>query len=135
MRGLLQGFRQQVEELDPFDLSLWLTLMLVLVKPGPPWPWPLVILSTTLGVAGVLAGELRRHPAFWFVMAAVFFSVNNVAYWESSDNHKFLTSYWCLAIACSLCLTDRQAALATSGRILVGLVFLWATVWKATSVE
>jgi hypothetical protein len=43
--------------------------------------------------------------------------------------------YWCLAFGLSLLATDRPQTLARSARIITGLVFLLALVWKLTSQD
>lgn len=124
---------QKLDRIEPIDLAILLTLALILVRPGPGDPWYLAISTTILGIAGLLWRDFARQAWFWFVLGAIFFGVNNVERWAVSDNHKFLTSYWCLAVAICLCVRDREEALATTGRLLIGLVFLFATIWKITS--
>ena len=124
---------EKLYRIEPLDLALLLTLVLILVRPGPGDPWYLAISTTILAIAGLLWRDFARQAWFWFLMGAIFFGVNNVERWAVSDNHKFLTSYWCLAVASCLYVRDPEEALATSGRLLIGLVFLFATIWKATS--
>jgi hypothetical protein len=54
--------------------------------------------------------------------------------WESSDNHKYLFVYWCLALCTALSLPRPQqaAALALSSRWLIGLCMLLAVLWKVS---
>jgi hypothetical protein len=54
-----------------------------------------------------------------------------VADWPLADNHAYLLCYWCLALSVSLVARDRGAALALNGRVLIGLAFACATLWKA----
>jgi hypothetical protein len=48
-----------------------------------------------------------------------------------ADNHAYLLYYWCLALCASLVVRDHGAALARHGRLLIGLAFTCATLWKA----
>jgi hypothetical protein len=50
-----------------------------------------------------------------------------------SDNHKYLLVYWCLAIGFCLQLPSPLKALAFNGRLMIGLVFCFATVAKVLS--
>lgn len=126
-------FRRRLEELDSTDLVLYLSLVLVLVRPGPTEPWYSLVPTTLLAILAVLDSRLLRQPWLWFTMAAVNFLGHNVANWEFSDNHKFLTTYWLLAVGCSLALANPARGLSLNGRVLVGLVFFFATVWKLSS--
>jgi hypothetical protein len=51
--------------------------------------------------------------------------------WPMADNHAYLLSYWCLAVALALVSHDPQACLALNARLLIGLAFACATLWKA----
>lgn len=119
--------------MDPVDLTLRLTLLILIVSPGPGEHWIVAITTGLLAMAGVLQPALLRSRRYWFLIAAVMLSVNAVYNWEFSDNHKFLISFWCLAVACSLSSANPREALAVNGRLLVGLCFLFATLWKLTS--
>src|SRR5204863_2857469 len=57
--------------------------------------------------------------------------------WESSDNHKYLFVYWCLALTTALSLPRQRqaAALAASSRWLIGLCMLLAVLWKASLTD
>ena len=46
------------------------------------------------------------------------------------DNHHFLHLYWLLAITLACLTRSPETSLATSARFLIGLVFLFATMWK-----
>ena len=127
----LFGWRTGQSQLD---VLLLLTLVVVMVSPAPHDPWYLRVAAIVLSIGALVFRPLLRHVGFWGIMAVLHIVVFNFVGWEFSDNHKFLLSYWCLAIAGALCLQDPAAALATTSRLLIGLVFLFATVWKATSI-
>ena len=46
------------------------------------------------------------------------------------SDHAYLLCYWCLALGTSLVVRDPGAALAHHGRLLIGLAFACATLWK-----
>ena len=50
--------------------------------------------------------------------------------WPMADNHAYLLCYWCLAIVLALLSHDPRACLAFNGRLLIGLAFALATLWK-----
>jgi hypothetical protein len=50
--------------------------------------------------------------------------------WSLADNHAYLLCYWCLAVSIALCSRDPSACLALNGRLLIGLAFVFATLWK-----
>ncbi len=131
----LRGIGSRLAELSPLDLSLWLTLTLVLVRPGPADPWYLVGSTTLIAIIVLLVPELLRRRETWFLLAGLYFLSNNVIRYELCDNHKFLTSYWCLAIGLSLSMRDRAGALAVNGRVIVGFVFALATLQKLFSAS
>lgn len=90
-----------------------------------------------LGVAAVVAGcvawkRLHRRPVFWLA-AALALGVELVRNWWTTDDHIFLLAYWLLAMGFALLQPAPAAAAATSARWLLGLVFLFATVWKLVS--
>ncbi len=112
---------------DPLELVPRLTLLLLLLNPGMRWVErvPVLILA---GVA-LLSPVLARSPWTWLALCAAT-GWRLVAGWPLHDNHDYLTSLWCLAIATSLAAPDARAALARNARLLVGLTFLFATLWK-----
>lgn len=55
----------------------------------------------------------------------------NLSQWHSIDNHKYLISYWTLA--CCLAVSNpvtAEATLRRNARLMIGLCFLFAVVWK-----
>jgi hypothetical protein len=89
---------------------------------------------TVLSTAGLLYRPLARRASFWFVVTAVL-AVGHFTLWHLIDNHKYLMTYWCLALACSLRTEDPRRALAFNARLLIGLCFLFAVIWKVTSPD
>jgi hypothetical protein len=82
-----------------------------------------------LAGAGLLLPGVARSPALWGSLA--FFSGLRVAVdYPLPDNHAYLLGYWCFAVFLALRAADSAAVLAASGRMLIGLVFAFATLWK-----
>jgi hypothetical protein len=113
--------------MDRGDLALRLLLLALLLAPvGDRWLRPLIV-----GVAalGLLAPSAVRSTALWLALAGL--AALRVALdWPMSDNHAYLLAYWCLAAAIAAASSDREGVLAWNGRALIGLTFLFATLWK-----
>jgi hypothetical protein len=114
------------------DAALLVTPLLVIVTVrGEP---VLVVIVAAAAVWGVVATRVRTSPWYWFAVAAV------VGAWQLSsflrhDDHEIVTTYWCAALGLSLLARERELALARAAALLIGLVFLFAVMWKLTSGE
>ena len=62
---------------------------------------------------------------------ALLIAVRIVGDWPLADNHIYLLAYWCLAIGLASAAPLPAAALARSSRLLIGLAFAFAVIWKA----
>ena len=123
----LRQLGSAVLALETTDLALRLTLLTLMLRPiGEPQLRPWVLL---LAAAGLLAPALARRPALWGLLAGLT-AWRVLADWPLADNHAYLLSYWCLAIAISLAALEPPAALARNARWLIGLAFGFAVVWK-----
>jgi hypothetical protein len=65
----------------------------------------------------------------WMSLSALT-AVRVIIDWPLADNHAYLLSYWCLAASLALMAKDTGKVLAFNGRLLIGLVFLFACIWK-----
>ena len=109
------------------NLALRLTLLDLLLRPIGDWFLRPVILGlATLGI--VLPGQLR-HPLVW-IFLAILTTLRVILNWPMADNHAYLLSYWCLAVALALVSRDPRACLVLNARLLIGLAFACATLWK-----
>ncbi len=82
-----------------------------------------------LAILGLVFSRVLRHPIFWAAVVGVFGI--HLAVKEVSFSSRFLNFYWCVAIFIALlCGRYRQSILALNGRLLIGLVFLLAILWK-----
>ena len=112
----------------PIDIALRLTLVGLLLRPMGPWfvRAPLLLLS----MLGLISGAWLRASALWLVLA-ILVAVRVVVEWPLPDNHIYLLAYWCLAVSLALRFADSSRQLARSSRLLLGLVFAFAVLWKA----
>jgi len=110
-----------------FAIALRLTLLDLLLAPVGQWSVraPVLLIAS----AGLLHAGVLRAPATWLTLSALA-AWRVYADWPMSDNHAYLLSYWCLAIFIALVARDPAWSLARSARLLVGLVFAFAVVWK-----
>jgi hypothetical protein len=109
------------------DLALRLTLLDLLLRPVGNWLLRPFILG--LAVVALLQSRWLHHPALWLCLAALT-GARVVLDWPLADNHAYLLSYWCLACALALMTPEPNKTLASNGHLLIGLVFLFACVWK-----
>jgi hypothetical protein len=109
-------------------LPLWTVVLLLTATPDQ---WYLQGPLVALFALGLTYRRWLVAPAFWYAVATL---LGTTVYlnWESSDNHKYLFVYWCLALCSAFSLPPEQqtAALATSSRWLIGLCMLLAALWK-----
>jgi hypothetical protein len=82
-----------------------------------------------LAAAGLLLPGLLRQPGLWIALTFLT-GLRVVLDWSLADNHAYLLCYWCLAVSIALCSRDPSACLAVNGRLLIGLAFFFATLWK-----
>jgi hypothetical protein len=92
-------------------------------------PW--FVLPIILGVAALtlVSPHVLRTPATWMTLSLLI-AIRIADDWPLADNHIYLLAYWCLAIALALRAVDVSSVLATNGRLLVGLAFALAVLWK-----
>lgn len=109
------------------DAVLTLTALLLLLKAPGPWYVRTPILG--FSAAALVLPAAREAAATWFALALLV-AASIVADWPLPDNHIYLLSYWCLAIALSRSTPDPGAALASSARWLIAFAFCFAVLWK-----
>ena len=134
MKGLIESVRRRsaaiVRELtgpDATELILRLTLVLLLLRPPTHWTsFPLVVAAASIGL---LSRTALASPMTWLVLTiATGWAV--VHDWPHADNHHYLLAYWCLSVFLALLSTAPKEAMAHSGRLLIGLAFAFAVLWK-----
>jgi len=121
-----------LRDLEPADLAHRLTLADLALRPvGVGWLRPGLL---ALAVLGLVLPSLARNAWFWLALAALA-GGRVVLTWPLADNHAYLLAYWCLAVAIASRDADPRPALAWTGRVLLGLVFALAVLWKAISPD
>jgi hypothetical protein len=127
LRNVAARSWRQVSEIGSVDLALRLTLLDLLLRPIGSWQIRAALLL--LAGAGLLVPGWLRRPGLWFALA-ILTAVRSISDWPLADNHAYLISYWCLAIGLSLIARDTEGCLSFNGRLLIGLVFAFAVLWK-----
>jgi len=110
------------------ELILRLTAVELLLRAMGPWGVrPLILAAAGLAL---LSPRTLSSSVTWYVLTALL-TARIIADWPLPDNHIYLLTYWCLALALSLGATDPARTLATSARLLIATAFLMAVIWKA----
>ncbi len=95
-------------------------------------------LFATITVVALLAmvgvPKLRRHPIFWLVMVFIWIP-RLVLDWRENEDHVFFGIYWCMAIGLALLGEQPSHVLRFNARLMIGLSFTIATVWKLISPQ
>ncbi len=109
------------------SIVLRLTAIILLLRPTGPW-W---IAPFILGLAGLalIFPRVLHAPVTWYSLALLV-AIRIVEDWPLADNHIYLLAYWCLAIGLALGSRDAIGAITRSSRMLIGLAFLFAVIWK-----
>lgn len=113
-----------------FDLSLALTLLLLLLYSHH--YWYIQIPLSVIAITGLIFPHLRTSPVLW-AAATFIVAVGTYTNWYTVDNHKYLLTYWCVAIFCALLTRDPEQTAEKAARCLIGLVFLFAVMQKTIS--
>lgn len=124
---LLDKLEAKIQETDLFDLSATLTLLLVLLHGGAPE----ALVIPFIGAAFVFA-RTKRHDVLWLALAT-YMATANYFEWFARDNHKYLINYWCIAVLASCYARNCLNVITFNARMLIGLSFLFATIWKFMS--
>lgn len=112
---------------EPLDLVVRLTLLILLLRPGRDWRVaPALLLAAG---SALVWPRLQRQPALWGALALLT-AARIWIDWPLSDNHAYLLAYWCLALGLALATAEPARALAPTARLLLGLVFACAVLWK-----
>lgn len=83
-----------------------------------------------LAGCGLLIPAALRQAALWIALATLA-ALRVILDWPLPDNHAYLLAWWCLAVGLALRAEDPEQDLAGTARVLIGLVFAFAFLWKA----
>ena len=115
------------------DVVLMMSLIMMLLYPGQLWYHELA--GRIMAISAILYRPLARLPLFWWIAAILNAVCQNVILWHQSDNHKFVYTYWYVAIACSLATGCPNVVIKFNSRMLLGLIMLFAVGRKMFSLE
>lgn len=92
----------------------------------------MVLVAAPFCVAVVIPGPLRYQPVLWWAAAAAWVPALFLG-WIHMEDHVWVGVYWMVALGLALADDDFWATAAHHARLLVGLVFAIAVVWKVTT--
>lgn len=112
------------------NIAFSLTLLLLILHSGEQWyiKTPIIVLS----MLALSIYQLRKNEYVWFTICAILIAANFMDRLVI-DNHKYLITYWAICVYLSINSGKGEEFLSKSGKILIGLVFLFATLWKLIS--
>lgn len=113
-------------------LVLRLTLFLLLLY-GSSTALLDVALKVICGLM-LLSPSLITNQRMWVIICGLVWWVN-ATNWLWIDNHQILISYWCLVCSLAVSSKNPDGILAWNGQIMIGLTFLFATIWKIIARE
>lgn len=116
---------------DPFRIATLMTFTTWLLSTPIASHWALDFFM----IAGIIHPTLYRQRTYWFLFALVFLVSPWTRPWLELDNHHWLEAYWVVAIALSRWSRSPDRTLKDTARILVGLAFFFATLWKLISPD
>ena len=124
---MFQNILKKFGNIDFYNLALRLTLLDLILRPIGSWEIRVPVLITS--ILGLVIPGLLKSPAIWFLLTG--FTLSRVIFdWPLSDNHAYLLFLWCFAIFISALKKDK-ILLTKNARLMIGLVFVFAFIWKA----
>jgi hypothetical protein len=126
-RGWLRAIFSEIAGMSAFDLALRLTLLDLLLRPVG--DWTVRPLTVAFAAVGLLIPGQFRSKLVWIALAFLT-GLRVFLDWPLPDNHAYLLFYWCLAVSISLYSRDAGRCLAFNGKIMIGLAFALAVIWK-----
>lgn len=115
---------------DPLDVSARMVFALFLLSTWVTtdlWYWKLPL--RVLALVALVLPPLHRDARLWAAFAALLLTRTWVQ-WFTQDNHLFLLGWFALGTALALRAPDPLRAARECARLLIGLTFLFAALWK-----
>ncbi len=115
---------------NAIEISAQFTLLtLLFTQVGNSFTRPFILF---IAAVGILLPHGYRQPQIWLILC--FFTGFRVIYeWPMADNHSYLLALWCLVLSIACFSQSTRRVLANNARILIGLVFLLASIQKISS--
>ncbi|MBC7898484.1 MAG: hypothetical protein H7070_00345 [Saprospiraceae bacterium] len=114
-------------DLGPASIVLRLTAIILLLRPmGPWWVAPFIL---SIAALALISPRVLFAPGTWYTLA-ILVAARIIEDWPLADNHIYLLAYWCLAIGLALGSRDGIVDIRRASRLLIGLAFLFAVIWK-----
>lgn len=134
-RSTLERFRQWFEGLflsvDRIDVVTIMTAIIILQHS----PYVAKGLANVMVFLALLIPGVRRNGVFWVAVACIRFISQVPDHWPSLDNHQYLITWWCIGLGLALLCSEAEEVVSRTARLLIGLCFLFATVWKLRSAD
>ncbi|WP_152532226.1 hypothetical protein [Leptolyngbya sp. Heron Island J] len=131
MRMIFKRWNRWLDHLlEPpvYLLVLRLTTVLLLLHGIDHWLWTMLP-EKILAIMMLLYPALVRQPWAWLGMSACLV-FNNLWHWSNLVNHEYLYTYWVLVCTIAVWSRTPKQVLSWNSRWLIGLCFLFATLWK-----
>jgi len=123
--------KQGILNYEPWQLAAKLTLFTLLLSPVGDWFIRPFILS--LSLIGLFIPDIWCSRYLWSALTLLT-GLRFYLDWPLADNHAYLLSYWCLALALTAWFRD-QTLLQLNARYLIGLTFAFAAWQKWSSPD
>ena len=128
---MIERLSTLVNRVSNFQIVIWLTCFLFASQPFGELH-DLKFRVVNLLIFGVIAfSEKVSRSAIIWAGISLYLALTLINEWHFADNHKYLMAYWALAITLSLWAKDEANILKVTARYLIGLTFIFATIWKS----
>ena len=130
-RTLMHHWRRLLVKLlaqPSYLLILQLTAVLIVLHEIDTFPWTRLP-ERLLALAMLGAPGLMRSKRAWIGLSSLLV-MNNLWHWSLLVNHEYLTTYWVLACTLALYAAAPEKVMAWNARLLIGLCFTLAAIWK-----
>jgi hypothetical protein len=118
------------EKFNKTQLVLTITLLFFLMNSST--DVRIRVLVSIVCLLALIFPVCKNSKAIWIALLLIFV-IGNIPHFFELDNHKFLYIYWCIAITACLFSKNFEDDLKTNARVLIGFVFIFASLWKIFS--
>lgn len=109
-------------------LILQLTAVLIVLHEIETFPW-MRAPERLLALVMLFSPRLMQSKWAWIILSGLL-GINNFWRWSLLVNHEYLTTYWVLACTLALYAPAPEKVMAWNARLLIGLCFALAAIWK-----